>query len=187
MADRLWNEYKIARSDDWRWFEDVASYANARLSQALIVSGQWMGNHAMLSAGLESLTWLMAHQKNVAGQFSPIGSDGFSRRGENRAQFDQQPLEAWASISACLSAGQATGNPAWIIQAESVFRWFLGANALGQSLYDDVTGGCRDGLHPDRMNENQGAESTLSFLCSLAEIESVLRSPAIANTSGLLL
>ncbi len=184
MAFRLWNEYKISRSEDWHWFESVVSYANARLSQALIVSGQWLGNHEMLAAGIESLTWLMRHQTGEAGQFRPIGSNGFSRRGQQRAEFDQQPLEAWASISACISASRATGNGEWKTKAERIFRWFLGDNALSLSLYDETTGGCRDGLHPDRVNENQGAESTLSFLCSLAEIHSALRPTPLASKLG---
>jgi hypothetical protein len=49
----------------------------------------------------------------------------------------------------------------------------LGDNDLQIALYDPTTGGCRDGLHPDRANENQGAESTLSFLLALLEMRQV--------------
>jgi len=183
MAHRLWREYQICRTDDWRWFEDVVSYANARMSQALIVAGQWAGNHGMLEAGLESLAWLMDHQTGPNGLFTPIGSNGFWKRGQPKAQHDQQPLEAWASISACISAARATGSDTWITEAQVAFNWYLGGNELGEPLYDHLTGGCRDALHADRLNENQGAESTLSFLCSLTEIETALASPAVANTS----
>lgn len=181
MAGRLVREYRICRSDDWRWFEDIVSYANARLSQALIVAGQWLCDREILASGLESLAWLMEHQKNGAGEFRPIGSDGFWRRGHLPAAFDQQPLEAWAAVSACIRAAEATGDHAWMIEAEDSFAWFLGRNDLALSLYDTSTGGCRDGLHADRVNENQGAESTISFLCALAELKSAHASPANAN------
>ncbi len=174
MANMLLREYQICRRDEWRWFEEVASYANARLCQALILAGQNLENAEMLEAGEESLTWLMEHQSDSGGYFSPIGSNGFSIRGQDRATHDQQPLEAWVSVSACISAAKATGNCKWIAEAERAFAWFVGSNSLHQSLYDPTTGGCRDGLHKDRMNENQGAESTLSFLCSLVELKSAL-------------
>ena len=61
----------------------------------------------------------------------------------------------------------------WLDEAWSAFRWFLGANDLEIPLYDPATGGCRDGLHPDRVNENQGAESTLSFLMALLDMQSI--------------
>jgi hypothetical protein len=137
----------------------------------------------MLEAGLESLAWLMDHQTGPNGLFTPIGSNGFWKRGQPKAQHDQQPLEAWASISACISAARATGSDTWITEAQVAFNWYLGGNELGEPLYDHLTGGCRDALHADRLNENQGAESTLSFLCSLTEIETALASPAVANTS----
>jgi len=42
-------------------------------------------------------------------------------------------------------------------------------------VYDKVTGGCRDGLEVDRLNENQGAESTLAFVQSLLEMKQFAR------------
>ncbi len=186
MGMRLWREYQTHCGDDWRWFEDVVAYANARLSQALIVTGQWLGNHAMLESGLESLEWLMEHQVGPDGFFSPIGSNGFWKRGGERASFDQQPLEAWAAVSACICAAKATGDDLWMSKAQTAFRWFLGGNDLGQAPYDLVSGGCRDGLHEGTMNENQGAESTLSFLCALAEMQAALISQAVPRASELL-
>jgi len=172
MASRLLRGYRTYRTDDWRWFEPVVSYANARLSQALIVAGQWMGDQEMLAAGIESLEWLMHHQSNERGDFRPVGSDGFWKQGRPKAEFDQQPLEAWVSVSACISAAHATGDQEWISKAENAFAWFMGRNDLAVSVYDPSTGGCRDGIHADRPNENQGAESTLSFLCAHTELES---------------
>ena len=74
-------------------------------------------------------------------------------------------------VSACLEAYRATADAWWYEQARRAFEWFLGRNDLGLELYDPSTGGCRDGLHEDRVNQNQGAESTLAFLLSLAEMQ----------------
>jgi hypothetical protein len=124
----------------------------------------------MLDAGLESLNWLAALQRAPEGHFVPIGSNGFYESGKERARFDQQPVEAQTMVSACIEAFRITGERRWNKEARRAFEWFLGRNDLKLSLYDPTTGGCRDGLHPDRPNENQGAESTLAFLQSLLEL-----------------
>jgi len=103
-------------------------------------------------------------------QFSPIGSNGFYPRGGERARFDQQPVEAQAMVSACLEAHRITGDKSWYKEARRAFDWFLGRNDLNLPLYDPTTGGCRDGLHADRPNENQGAESSLAFLQAMLEL-----------------
>ncbi|HOK47425.1 MAG TPA: glycosyl transferase family 1, partial [Bryobacteraceae bacterium] len=114
--------------------------------------------------------WLVEIQRSEEDHFVPIGSNGFYRRGGERARFDQQPLEAGAMVTACLEAGRITGDNYWKNAAQRAFEWFLGRNDLRLPLYDPVTGGCRDGLHPDRVNENQGAEATLAFLIALLEM-----------------
>jgi hypothetical protein len=138
----------------------------------------------MISAGLEALDWLLKTQRcETNGHFVPIGSQGFYRKGGDKARFDQQPLEAAGAVSACLQAYRVTGDSRWRGDAWSAFNWFLGDNDLQLPLYDSVTGGCRDGLHPDRANENQGAESTLSFLMALLEMRS-LPEPDSPGTNG---
>jgi uncharacterized protein YyaL (SSP411 family) len=174
--------FRNTRTPDWPWFEDRLTYSNARLSQALLVSGARMDDDEMTTAGAYSLAWLSSIQCSEEGYFTPIGSNGFYRRGERRALFDQQPLEACAMISACLEAGRVTGEGQWAEHARRAFGWFLGQNHLQQSLYDATTGGCRDGLHADRVNENQGAESTLSFLLALAEMRAADRDRATIST-----
>jgi glycosyltransferase involved in cell wall biosynthesis len=174
LADRLLSSYRIHRTEDWKWFENSLSYSNARLPQALMRAGVRAGNEEMLSAGLEALDWLVALQRcEVKGHFVPIGSQGFYSKTTEKARFDQQPVESCAAVSACLQAYQATGKGRWRKEAWSAFNWFLGDNDLQIALYDPATGGCRDGLHPDRANENQGAESTLSFLMALLEMRHV--------------
>ena len=116
------------------------------------------------------MRWLTEVQISEKGHFRPIGSNGFYRRGGQRANFDQQPIEAHATVSACLEAYRATSDSWWYEQAQRAFDWFIGWNDLGQELYLPESGGCGDGLHVDRVNWNQGAESTLAFLLSLVEM-----------------
>ena len=171
LANRLLTSYRTYRTDDWNWFENGLSYSNARLPQALIRAGMRAGDENMVAAGLESLDWLVSIQRcETKGHFVPIGSHGFYSKTTEKARFDQQPVEACAVVSACLQAYRATGIERWRKEAWSAFNWFLGDNDLQIALYDSATGGCRDGLHPDRANENQGAESTLSFLMALLEM-----------------
>jgi glycosyltransferase involved in cell wall biosynthesis len=183
LAQRLLDLYRHCSSPDWNWFEDRLTYCSAVLSHALAVTGHALGHHEMVAAALHSLGWLNRLQKASAGHFVPIGSNGFYVRGGERARFDQQPVEAQATISACLAAHALTGDSSWRNDAEMVFEWFLGRNDLGQPLFDPQTGGCRDALHADRPNENQGAESTLAFLHSLLELRLAesLANPPIAD------
>ncbi len=164
---RLW---KSCATEKWPWFEPSATYDNARICQALILSGQWMPDPEAQEIGLKSLLWLVSIQKTQAGHFRPIGSNGFYHRDGARADFDQQPVEAQAMVSACLEAFRATQDTMWSREAKRAFEWFLGRNGLGVPLYDSTTGGCSDGLHADRISENQGAESSLAFHLALAEM-----------------
>jgi len=172
LAGRLLALYQRNRSNEWRWYEDALTYCNAALPHALLMCGQSMPNKAMTEAGLESLSWLADLQRaeEAGGHFVPIGSNGFYQQGSKRARFDQQPVEAQAMVSACLEAARITGDKRWRKEARRAFEWFLGRNDLNLPIYDPMTGGCRDGLHPDRPNENQGAESTLAFLQALLEL-----------------
>jgi glycosyltransferase involved in cell wall biosynthesis len=174
LSQRLLEMYESIRRPDWKWFENVLAYGNSRLPQALLLVGSACSDDRMISAGLESLNWLTKEQHcEINRRFVPIGSQGFYRQNGEKARFDQQPLEAAGAVSACLQAYRVTGDSRWRGEAWSAFNWFLGDNDLQLPLYDSATGGCRDGLHPDRANENQGAESTLSFLMALLEMRSL--------------
>lgn len=169
LGDQLMACYVKCSHDGWRWFENEMTYCNARLPEALIVAAEVLEDEAMLGAGLESLTWLSTMQERD-GLFAPIGSNGFHTKDGARARFDQQPVDACATVSACLAAFNQTDHEIWADRAQRAFDWFLGANHLSLWLYDPTTGGCCDGLHEDRLNENQGAEATLSFLHALMSI-----------------
>jgi len=181
LANQLLDIYERSHSETWLWFEKSLSYSNARLSQALLIAGWQSKNERMIEAGRESLQWLVGTQhQREEGLFVPIGTRGFFAQGGEKARFDQQPVEACATISACLQAFRLTREKHWLAEAWCALRWFLGENDLQVPLYDATTGGCKDGLHPDRVNENQGAESTLSFLMSLLEMQNI-ELPTVEN------
>jgi glycosyltransferase involved in cell wall biosynthesis len=175
LAGRLMERFRHSTSDEWPWFEDRLTYCNARLPQALLVTAARTGDQEMAEVAARSLEWLVAQHVAADGTFAPVGSNGFYVRGGPRAAFDQQPVEACAMVSACLDAHRITGEARWLESARHAFQWFLGQNPLQTPVYDARTGGCRDGIHSDRMNENQGAESTLSFLTALAEMRAADR------------
>jgi glycosyltransferase involved in cell wall biosynthesis len=170
LANRLVALLTAAETRGWEWFEETLAYANARLSQALIVTGCATHTPSYVNAGMRSLRWLMRLQTSTAGIFRPVGSQSFGAKRLPPRAFDQQPLEAAASIAACVAAWRADDDPAWRDEAARAFAWFLGRNDLSSPLVDVETGSCRDGLHPDRANENRGGESAVSYLLSLAQM-----------------
>ena len=167
LASRLFERFKGNASPDWPWLEDCLSYDNGKLAHALLLSGRWLHNNEMIEMGLRSLDWLCRIQTAPEGHFSSIGTNGWYARGGAKARFDQQPIEANAVLEASLEAYRITRDERWMKEAYKCLNWFLGKNDLQQSLFDHRTGGCRDGLHPDSVNQNQGAESTLAWLMSL--------------------
>jgi hypothetical protein len=171
---------KVARPE-WTWFEEELTYDNAKLAHALILSGRATGQKAVFERGLQALHWLAELQTSENGHLRPIGSNGFFRRGGQRAHFDQQPIEAQTMVSACLEAYRATADASWYQHAQRAFDWFLGWNDLGLEVYSTSTGGCRDALHVDRVNRNQGAESTLAFLLALVEMQLMQNSVTVFN------
>jgi glycosyltransferase involved in cell wall biosynthesis len=171
LTKRLVDLFEANSSEEWPWFENVVTYANAALSHVLILGGRWTENSHAFEIGLKTLRWLVSIQKSPLGHFRPVGSNGFYHRGGKLAEFDQQPIEAHCTVSACLEAYRSTGDASWHEEARLAFEWFLGRNDLGLPLYDPTTGGCCDGLHVDRVNLNQGAESTLAYLMALSEME----------------
>jgi glycosyltransferase involved in cell wall biosynthesis len=178
LADRLMAIFASVETPDWVWFEEGLAYDNARLPQALMVTGMATQTPGLVDAGLRSLRWLMKQQTTSMGHFRPVGTAGFGEQRKRPRAFDQQPVEATATIAACLTAWRAEGDAEWKAMATNVFAWFLGDNDLSVALVDLQTGSCRDGLHPDRANENRGGESVVSYLLGLAEIRQLARANA---------
>jgi hypothetical protein len=166
LAGTLFSKFDHVKSRQWPWYDDVVTYANAKIPQALLLSGQWLENEAMTKKGFELLDWLIRRQLDN-GVFSPVGNRGWMQKNGAKAHFDQQPIEAHAMIETCLLAFRMSSEQRYHDMAKKSFDWFMGQNDLQVSLYDFKTGGCRDGLTPDGANMNQGAESTLSWLLSL--------------------
>jgi len=175
LADRLMSCLASVETPDWVWFEEGLAYDNARLPQALMLTGLATQTPQYLDAGLRSLRWLMTQQTTAAGQFRPVGTSGFGEQRQHPRAFDQQPVEATATIAACLTAWRADGDAEWKAMATRAFAWFLGSNDLSVALVDPLTGSCRDGLHPDRANENRGGESVVCYLLGLAEMRQLAR------------
>ncbi len=172
LAENLFRKFKNNATQNWPWLEKKISYANGKLINALLLSGQWMERNDMIEMGLNSLKWLLDIQTEK-GHFVPIGNNGWYEQGHAKARFDQQPIEANAMIEACVEAFNFTRNIIWLDSAVMCFNWFLGHNDLNLSLYDPKTGGCRDGLMADGINQNEGAESSLAWLLSLMTLQNL--------------
>ncbi len=151
------------RRPDWRWFEVMLAYDNARLPEALIRAGDWLGDQAMTAVGLDTLEWIGTKQRTQKGHFRPVGTASFGLAHTEPAAFDQQPLDAWAMIDACEAAMSVDPEPRWVALGERAYRWFLGENDLGLSMLATGTGECFDGLNPVGVNLNHGAESVLAW------------------------
>lgn len=179
LANNLFTKFRQNATDEWPWIEDRLTYANGRISQALILCGRHLDCDDMLQAGLRSLEWLMTMQTDPKGHFVPVGNNGWYPKGGTKARFDQQPIEALDMIEACREAYDATNDSKWVSHAQRCLEWFLGHNDLNAPLYNHKTGGCYDGLNADGPNRNQGAESTLAFFLSMAHLNR-MRSRQIA-------
>ena len=170
LANDLTQMLLACESADWVWFEDALTYDNARYCEALVRTGRATGAEHMVEVGLRALRWLMTIQTAPSGHFRPVGSTGFALIRSEPLAFDQQPVEAAATIAACLAAHDAEPGGSWAHEAGKAFDWFMGENDLGVPLVNISMGSCRDGLHPDRANENRGAESVLAYLMGLADM-----------------
>jgi len=178
LAGRLAGLFRTRAAPDWPWCEAKVTYDNAKIPHALILSGQWIPDAAMLRQGLESLEWLVGLQLDGTGKVSLIGNRGWMEQGQGRARFDQQPVDAMALVEACAEAWRATQEPVWRDRARRFLWWFLGNNDTESLIYDFETGGCRDGLQSMGPNLNEGAESTLAWLTSLITVHDLLREEA---------
>ncbi len=171
LGDRLRTRFKQYATEDWQWHEPMLAYDNARLPEALMACGRVTEDDDMVSLGISVLEWLRDIQLDPSeGWFTPVGNQGWFPKAGSKAQYDQQPLEAAAMIGASIEAYECTQREEWVQLASTCFNWYLGKNDQQTQLYDHASGGCRDGLTRDGVNENQGAESTLSYLSSLLAI-----------------
>ena len=168
-----------ARRPEWSWFEIVLAYDNARLPEALLRAGQSLGRSEFTSVGLETLEWICERQTSPEGRFRAVGTESFGRPYAEPLPFDQQPLEAQATVDACAAAHEITGEARWVEEATRAYRWYLGANDLEMPLATAKDGGCFDGLMPHGLNRNQGAESILALQLANCAISALSKSAKI--------
>ncbi|HEY3298310.1 MAG TPA: glycosyltransferase [Armatimonadota bacterium] len=179
LADALREHYDQSRADGWEWFMPILTYANARLSQAMLYASLLLDDETLFTIGLRTLDFLR-RETIINGVFSPIGCHGWYPRGKLRAEFDQQPIDAGAMVEACRTAYKITQKSGYLDDAICAMSWFYGSNAHGLSLYDSESGGCRDGLNSTGVNENQGAESTIVHLMALLAVHESSPEPQIS-------
>ncbi len=172
LAENIVQRYEGEVKDNWRWFEPHLTYENARLPQALFVAYSMVHNRKLLDVAKESLDFLLKTTM-VDGMFVPVGNDGWYKRGENRAVYDQQPLEATAMVDAAIDAYNVTGDRRYLRAAKTAFAWFLGKNTNKMPVYDPETSGCHDGISGECINKNQGGESSVSYLLARLRLEEV--------------
>ncbi len=188
LADRLAGAVERARAADpaWPWPETQVTYDNGVVPEALIVAGVRLGRPALVRLGTSVLDWLLAAETGPDGRIRPIGNRGWWPHGGRSARWDQQPIEPASLVLAAAAALEATGEPGWAAAAARAYRWFLGANDRGIALADPDRGACRDGLEPDGVNRNEGAESTLAWLLSVERIRELRQGRSAARRrSGL--
>jgi glycosyltransferase involved in cell wall biosynthesis len=169
LANNLMTIFENKDDPDWPWFEDEVAWGSATIARGLIVAGKRLSDKSMIEKGLGLLEWLISLQLKDSECFSFIGNNGWYKRGGSKALFDQQPIEAQSMVGACIAAYKVTGKKVWLEKVRLAINWFLGLNVLNIPIYDYSTGGCRDGLQSNWVNENEGAESTIAWLISLLE------------------
>jgi len=162
LAADLATALEANATDDWFWFEDCLTYGNAVMPFALLEASNFCDNINWLTAGQRSLDFLLktTFDNDV---FRPVGCKGWYRKGETPAMYDQQPIEACETLLACLRAYTLTGNAAYHTYARNCLAWYVGQNVAGMPLINPATGGCRDGITSKGLNENEGAESLISW------------------------
>ncbi|MES2336756.1 MAG: glycosyltransferase family 4 protein [Pseudomonadota bacterium] len=181
FGDELAALLATARRPEWSWFEIVLAYDNARLPEAMIRAGLALGRDDLIATGIETLEWISERQTSPEGRFRAIGTESFGRPYAEPLPFDQQPLEAQATVEACAAAFDATGDARWLDGAHRAYAWYLGSNDLDMPLATIADGGCFDGLHPSGLNRNQGAESILALQlagCAISALSKRARSVA---------
>ena len=165
FADSLIAAYREHSHKSWRWFENSLTYNNALYVESLLIAGECLNNDEYTEVGIDALEFLI--QKTFSPKmYRPIGHSKWYVNKQSRSRYDQQPEDPASMIFALACAYKNTHDEVYKNLAKKCFSWFLGNNTLNLSLYDEKSGGCYDGLHPDRINLNQGAESLVSYLMS---------------------
>lgn len=164
-AQRLVECYHRSQRPNWPWFESRMTYANAVLPHALFIAARCWPKETFLEVAETTFAFL-DQETTVEGFFWPVGNGGWYPHGEEKAPYDQQPVEAVTMADAALAAFGVQSDEKYLATFRRARDWFHGRNSLGQPLVDIRSGGCCDGLQRSGVNRNQGAESMLAYLCT---------------------
>lgn len=170
LADRLLALYTAESSPGWQWFEPSVRYCNGSLPASLILASEITGVQRYRDVGLEVITWLFGVLFNAGGDLRLIGQNGWYPRGGVKARFDEQCVDAQGTVEAALIALRVTGAPHWRTYALAAFEWFHGRNSIGEPLLDHTIWGCYDGITPQGLNRNMGAESIVCYLLAFLDL-----------------
>ena len=171
LADYLVRLYEDSNHGEWNWFENYLTYSNSKLPEALFFCYKTTKNEKYLTIAKESLDFLISVTFKD-GIFAPIGQNRWYHNNSHRAHFDQQPVDTASMVQTLIVAYETTKDNKYRKLAIDTFYWFLGKNSLNQEVYNDLTGGCHDGIGEHSLNMNQGAESTISYLLARFSIHS---------------
>jgi len=170
LSEKQIDYYKATGAKDWQWFEDNLTYSNSKLPESLYYAYDLTHKKRYLTVAERTLDFL-SQITFEPDYYSPIGQNGWYFRNKKRAYYDQQPEDTTSMIQAKLTAYKMTKDRRHLKDAIKAFEWFLGKNHLSQTVYDEVTGGCQDGVGEHAINLNQGAESTISYLLARLAFE----------------
>jgi hypothetical protein len=173
LTNQLLKIYENGNSVDWCWFEPCLTYCNGRLPQALFEAYQHIRDDDYLQVAKDSFNFILKVQISK-GVFTPIGNKGWYKKDGQRAIYDQQSVEAACMVETAVAAFRVTRNNDFRTSAQIIFAWYLGKNTQGLRIYNPNTGGCYDGITPEGLNLNQGAEAAVTYLLARLDLESII-------------
>ncbi len=183
LADQLIILFELESSMEWDWFEPYLTYSNARLPHSLFLAYEATRDDRYLQVALKSMKFLINTQ-TVENMFVPVGNRGWYKRGSERAIYDQQSIEASCTTEAAIAAFRNTGEATYLKVAQDAFEWFLGGNLQRLIVYNPENGSCCDGITPQGLNLNKGAESTVAYFqarLSLEDVKAILKPTKIIS------
>ena len=170
LADKLVAFYQNISINTWCWFEDKLTYGNAILSEVLLLAFDISNNTKYKKIALESFEFLLSilFEKE---HFTTISNRTWLQMDEEFSEFGEQPIEVSYTIMALEKFDNFFDDKKFGFRMKKAFDWYQGHNRLNQIVYNPLTGGCCDGIEHDRVNINQGAESTITYLMARNSIE----------------
>ena len=162
LAEKMRYFYEQTATQNWQWFENYLTYANAILPWALWETILKRNNNSLLPIAEKSTNFLIENCQ-IDGIPSPVGSQGWYSKGGKKPLFDQQPIEAAYMVCCLEKAYLSTKDQFYLKWAEKWWKWFWGNN-INKIPLIDKNNACYDSLNKEGTSLNQGAESNICFL-----------------------